>query len=127
MSINGKRRLKSDKHSILYNTTVSPTRAFSPLKCGKEHQLLRDGHSNAFNDESYYGKKNSYIEGGSLTLSSASLSTLSSSSSISSSATYNTNNSTYVTKTEKYDVKYRPNRKLGMLVIISGFYPKDEK
>lgn len=37
------------------------------------------------------------------------------------------NNSTYVTKSEKFDVKYRLNRKLGMLVIISGFYTRDEK
>lgn len=39
----------------------------------------------------------------------------------------NNNNSTYVTKSEKFDVKYRLNRKLGMLVIISGFYTRDEK
>ncbi|XP_065371363.1 anosmin-1 isoform X2 [Calliphora vicina] len=135
MSINGKRRLKSDKHSILYNTTISPTQAFSPLKCGKEHQLLRDGLSNAFNDDRYYAKKNLYNDGGGgggSALTSLSSTSSSSSSSISSSTilninTNNNNTSTYVSKAEKFDVKYRPNRKLGMLVIISGFFSRDEK
>lgn len=128
MSINGKRRLKSDKHSILYNTTISPTQAFSPLKCGKEQQLLRDGLSNAFNDDRYYAKKNLYNDAAASPMISSSLSTLPSSSSITSSNNLNTNNnSTYTMKTDKFEVKYRPNRKLGMLVIISGFYPRDEK
>ncbi|XP_046805061.1 anosmin-1 [Lucilia cuprina] len=128
MSINGKRRLKSDKHSILYNTTKSPTQAFSPLKCGKEHQLLRDGLSNAFNDDRYYTKNNLYNDGGGSSL--TSLSSTSAISSISSSTTtfnINNNNSTYNSKAEKFDVKYRPNRKLGMLVIISGLFTRDEK
>lgn len=118
MSINGRRRLKSDKHSILHNTTVSSTQAFGALKCGKEHQMLIDGLSNAFNDERYFMKKNLYNDDSSLMLSSASLS---------SSPTLNIKNSTYNAKSDKFDVKYRPNRKLGMLVIISGFYSRNEK
>lgn len=114
MSINGRRRLKSDKYSILYNTTVAPTQLYSALKCGKEHPVTRDGLSNAFTaDERFYSKKYS--------LNDASLSDTPSTSSLS------TKNGTYSAKSEKFEVKYRSNRKLGMLVTISGFHPKEEK
>lgn len=128
-SINGKRRLKSEKHSILYNTTISPIQAFSPLRCGKEHQILRNGVTNTLSDERYYGKKHTFMNTESLMSAPPASSHVSSSFITNNNLKINTNsnNSTYTTKTEKFDVKYRLNRKLGMLVIISGFYTRDEK
>lgn len=110
MSINGRRRLKSEKHSLLYNTTITPIQAYSPLKCGKEHQITRDGGlNNAFNDEKFHTKKHILND------------------EPMSSSNYQTNNNTYTKKFEQFDVKYRPSRKLGLLVIISGFHPREEK
>uniref|UniRef100_A0A1A9X196 Anosmin-1 n=1 Tax=Glossina brevipalpis TaxID=37001 RepID=A0A1A9X196_9MUSC len=44
MSINGRRRLKSEPRFMLYNTTTAPTHAYKPLKCGKEPQhIVREG------------------------------------------------------------------------------------
>lgn len=120
MSINGRRRLKSEKYSILYNTTIVPTQSFEGLKCGKEQQqqLTRsDSLGNSLtttSDERSFSKKYS--------LNDASLSDTPSMSSLA------MKNGTYTTKsTDKFDVKYRLNRKLGMLVVISGFHPKEEK
>ncbi|XP_075158435.1 anosmin-1 Kallmann syndrome 1 [Haematobia irritans] len=123
MSINGRRRLKSEKYSILYNTTIVPTQSFDGLRCGKEQRMTRDGGisggslSNALasTDERYYTKKYS--------LNDASLADTPSTSSLSmKNGNYSTTKSN-----DKFEVKYRLNRKLGMLVIISGFHPKEEK
>ncbi|XP_061387702.1 anosmin-1 [Musca vetustissima] len=148
-SINGRKRLKSDKHSILFNTTIVPTQTFEPLKCGREQQQQQQQlssrattddaiNANALSsiDERYYAKKYSLNDASPLadTPSTSSLSiknsTYSSSSSASSSpvASASAAASTSPTKSQdKFEVKYRLNRKLGMLVVISGFHPKEEK
>ncbi|XP_073818538.1 anosmin-1 Kallmann syndrome 1 [Musca autumnalis] len=135
LSINGRKRLKSEKYSILYNTTIVPTQTFEPLKCGREQQQQQqissrgsDGlNANALSsvDERFYGKKYS--------LNDASLADTPSTSSLSiKNSTYSSSSSSSSTSTssksmDKFEVKYRLNRKLGMLVVISGFHPKEEK
>ncbi|XP_058981349.1 anosmin-1-like [Musca domestica] len=142
LSINGRKRLKSEKHSILYNTTIVPTQTFEPLKCGRDQQQQQphqqqistrdsDGLSaNALSsiDERYYTKKYSLNDASLADTPSTSSLSIKNSTYSSSATTSSSSSSSSSTKSmDTFEVKYRLNRKLGMLVVISGFHPKEEK
>lgn len=128
MSINGRRRLKSEKCSILHNTTITPTQGYSPLKCGKEQQIMRSGDLNYMYSEDRYTNLNSKHN----TLNDEPSSSSSSAISHNTQNLIQTNNNNHSNSSTynflpTFEVKYRLNRKLGMLVIISGFNAREEK
>ncbi|XP_037953676.1 anosmin-1 isoform X2 [Teleopsis dalmanni] len=98
MSISGKRRLKSEKFSFLYNTTIAAHNGHNSLKCGHNQQPFRQKYLNNSNaNELPYNnsmQRAKFMDNG---------------------------------VQSSYEVRYRLNRKLGMIVQISGFHSHKEK
>ncbi|KAH8388638.1 hypothetical protein KR093_011740, partial [Drosophila rubida] len=105
MSISGSRRLKSEKKSLLYNTTLqAPVEPLGTLQCSS----LRHRHHHLHNSQlsEISSTPTIYELGlGRTTTSAAELN----------SASFH------------YDVRFRLNRKFGMIVQILGFQPHKEK
>ncbi|ALC45978.1 Kal1 [Drosophila busckii] len=104
MSISGARRLKSDKKALLFNTTLQPMEPQAPLECGT-HSYRHRHHQHASSSIS--------LE-------------------LSSTPTINTNElagsvELAVGSRANYEVRFRLNRKFGMIVQILGFQPHKEK
>ncbi|XP_018787230.1 PREDICTED: anosmin-1 [Bactrocera latifrons] len=97
ISINGSRRLKSDKCSVLYNTT-QPAEPYRPLRCSHHgHELEQTIDTNSENPLSRTHERAPKP----ITLA--------------------------VSTVHGYEVNYRFSRKFGMIVHITGFLPHKEK
>ncbi|XP_054730387.1 uncharacterized protein LOC129239112 isoform X1 [Anastrepha obliqua] len=110
MSINGSRRLKSDKSSILYNTTQPPA-PYKPLKCS--HQNHEHSQQNSDTTRSSHlteinANQNVRILGATTTTTPTAL-------------------VANVSASRGYEVNYGFNRKFGMIVQITGFLPYKER
>ncbi|XP_017480267.1 PREDICTED: anosmin-1 [Rhagoletis zephyria] len=103
MSINGSRRLKSDKCSILYNTT-QPVAPYKSLKCSHQNHEHAQQNSGSYITEINEQNVRSLHEVTMPTMRATSPATLAS-----------------------YEVRYRLNRKFGMIVQITGLLPYKEK
>ncbi|XP_030369578.1 anosmin-1 [Scaptodrosophila lebanonensis] len=104
MSINGSRRLKSDKKSLLFNTTLQSLEPYTPLNCAT-HNFRRKYHHHQHHSPP------SSTEGSATT------------------TTVNINESARATNhsATSYEVRFRLNRKFGMIVQILGLQPHKEK
>uniref|UniRef100_W8B9R4 Anosmin-1 n=2 Tax=Ceratitis capitata TaxID=7213 RepID=W8B9R4_CERCA len=100
MSINGSRRLKSDKCSILFNTT-QPTMPYKALKCS--HQVHEHGQQQNVANNSYSNYIARSLEASQQPTTVA------------------------LANNGGYEVNYRLSRKFGMIVQITGFLPYKEK
>ncbi|XP_067634970.1 anosmin-1 isoform X2 [Eurosta solidaginis] len=103
MSINGSRRLKSDKCSLLYNTT-EPAEPYKTLKCSKQI------HNHNFHQSNVTGVGSMRVVNDQNSQAIASASARS-----------------QLGVSSGYDVRYRLSRKFGMIVQITGFLPYKEK
>ncbi|KAL7727787.1 hypothetical protein ACLKA6_019729 [Drosophila palustris] len=101
MSISGSRRLKSDKKALLYNTTLqAPVDPFEALDCSTPNSIRHRNHH------------------GFTEISSTSVPTTIHSPTTSAALELNS---------AAYEVRFRLNRKFGMIVQILGFQPHKEK
>ncbi|XP_022215258.2 anosmin-1 [Drosophila obscura] len=116
ISYSGSRRLKSDKKSLLFNTTLQSLEAYAPLQCSA-HNFRRKYHHHIPTTSS-----------GSSSSTSTSTERTSTPVNINEVApVVNRTTAVAVAAVTSYDVRFRLNRKFGMIVQIFGFQPHKEK